>query len=186
MKLLLLLLLQIIYAVIVNANTESFLLHVPSDFPLNKNTDELSSYPKYISLHNSNLAKATISCGIDGPTYVELKNLQVDETYQIKICWTALDPVSITDMDWLVVPHSTEFENTKSKEARIFIRFNVMADSWPQLNPLTKVPINVSVINTKLGIPVDLYKIIIYISFVMAATFWINNRTHLYEKLKNL
>ncbi|GAV55596.1 hypothetical protein ZYGR_0AV02280 [Zygosaccharomyces rouxii] len=182
----LILLLQLLYAVIVSANTESFLLHVPSDFPVSKNSDEPSSYPRYISLHNSNLAKATFSCGIESPTYVELKNLQVDETYQIKICWTALDPVSVTDMDWIVIPHSTEFQNTKSDEARIFVKFNVLADSWPPLNRLTKIPINVSVINTKLGIPVDLYKIIIYIGLVMAVTFWINSRTNLYEKLKNL
>ncbi|GAV50805.1 hypothetical protein ZYGR_0Z02280 [Zygosaccharomyces rouxii] len=178
--------LQILFVATVSANTESFLLHVPSDFPLRKNSDVPSSYPRYISLHNSNLAKTTFFSGIEGPTYIELKSLQVDETYQIKICWTALDPVSITDIDWIVIPHSTEFQNTKSDEARIFIKFNVVADSWPPLNQLTKIPINVSVINTKLGIPVDLYKIIIYIGLVMTITFWINGRTNLYELLKNL
>lgn len=181
----LVLLLQILYVALVGANTESFFLHVPSDFPVGKSPDE-ASYPRYISLHKSNLARATFSSGIKDPTYVELKDLQVDETYQIKICWTALDPVSITDIDWIVIPHSTEFQNTRSSEARIFIKFNVAADSWPPLNQLTKIPINVSVINTKLGIPVDLYKIIIYISLVMAATFWINSQTSLFDKLKKL
>lgn len=178
--------LQTLFAVIVSANTESFLLHVPGDFPLSQNPDKASSYPRYISLHNSNLAKTTFPCGIDGPAYVELKGLQTDETYQIKICWTALDPVSIEEMDWLVIPHSTDFQNTISDEARIFVKFNVVADSWPKLSPLTEIPVDVSVINTKLGIPVDLYKIIVYIGLVLTVTFWINRRTNLYELLKNL
>lgn len=130
--------------------------------------------------------KATFDCGISDPTYVEITHLQKGEDYQIKMCWTAIDPVSIDNMDWFVVPHSTPFQGTTSDEARIFVKFDVRADSYPPLEPTARIPVNVSVINTKLAIPVDLYKLIVYIGLVAAGVILLNNRVNFPELLKSL
>ncbi|AQZ16997.1 PGA1 (YNL158W) [Zygosaccharomyces parabailii] len=169
------------------ANTESFLLHVPRDFPTKQSSStELIQYPWSISLQDTNINKATFSCGINHSSFVELTHLQQGEAYQIKICWTALDPISIDQMDWFVVPHSTSFQGTTSDAARIFVRFDVRADSYPALEPTTRVPINVSVINTKLAIPVDLYKLIVYIGLVTAGVFLVNRKASFQKWLESL
>lgn len=175
-----------LFAVNVLANTESFLLNVPKNFPSNKEEGKVH-LPLYISLANTNLAKKTIQTKIAQEgylNYVELQGLQNDETYQVKICWSALDPVSIEDLKWFIVPHSTEFEGTVSEDARIFVQFSVKNDSYPVMKLDTNVPINVSIINTKLGIPVDLYKILIYITALMIGTAFINNKVNFYGLLK--
>lgn len=171
------------------ANTESFFLKVPRDFPVTTGSayDIVDQFPLAISLNNSNNAKITLEKVISNdvrPTYIELRNLQVDETYQVKICWTALDPVAIEKMNWFVVPHSTSFEDSISEYARIFIEFTVRNDSYPVLKAGTIVPINVSVINSKLGIPVDLYKTILYIILVMACVGILNRRINIYGLIK--
>lgn len=181
----LLLILQML-AINALANTESFLLDVPKNFPLNKGEGK-GHLPLYISLANTNLAKKTIQTKIAQEgylTYVELKGLQNDETYQVKICWSALDPISIEDMKWFIVPHSTEFERTVSEDARIFIQFSIKNDSYPVMKLGTNVPINVSIINTKLGVPVDLYKILIYITTLMIGVGFLNNKINFYGLLK--
>lgn len=175
-----------LFAVNVLANTESFLLNVPKNFPPSKEEGKVHS-PLYISLANRNLAKKTIQTKIAQEgylNYVELQGLQNDETYQVKICWSALDPVSIEEMKWFIVPHSTEFEGTVSEDARIFVQFSVKNDSYPVMKLDTTVPINVSIINTKLGIPVDLYKILIYITALMIGVGFINNKVNFYGLLK--
>lgn len=165
----------------VMGNTESFLIKVPKDFPVRSGEHNDDQYPRNISLENSNNAKKTFetTIGKNELEFIELQHLQVDETYQIKICWSALDPVSIKELDWHIVPHSTEFQDTVSKNARVFIQYAVMNDSYPVLEPGTIIPINVSVVNCKLGIPVDLYKIILYIVVVMVSVAFMTHRINL-------
>lgn len=168
-------------ASLVLGNTESFLLKVPKDFPVKHNDHKDDQFPTRISLEHSNNAKITLDTEIGGKDleYIELQHLQIDETYQVKICWSALDPVSIEDIDWFIVSHSTSFMDTVSKDARIFMQFAVKNDSYPVMEPGTVVPVNVSVINCKLGIPVDLYEIIIYIAIVMASVAFLTSRINL-------
>lgn len=169
---------------LVLANTESFLIRVPGDFPVGTGHVE-HSFPLSISLNNSNYAKQTVETHVGGvmSTYIQLHHLHIDEVYQVKICWTALDPVSIDEMGWFIVPHSTPFQETISEEARIFIKFTITNDSYPVLKQGTMVPINVSVVNCKLGVPVDLYKTIAYILIVMVSVVLLNRKYSFYEFL---
>lgn len=173
--------------VLVIANTESFLVKVPKDFPVGTSNHIDDQFPVRISLNNSNHAKETIETHIGevNPTYIQLQHLQIDEVYQVKICWTALDPVSIDEMGWFIVPHSTSLQGTTSEEARIFIKFTITNDSYPTLKPGTMVPINVSVINCKLGVPVDLYKTIVYIIAVAVSAVLLNRKYSLYDLLRH-
>ncbi|EDO15443.1 hypothetical protein Kpol_1027p17 [Vanderwaltozyma polyspora DSM 70294] len=175
-------------------NTESFLLHVSNEFPSissrqldYSNVTTLSSPIDYISLKNVNIAKKVINTNISAsdPNYIELLHLSKDETYQIKICWSAIHPISIDDMDWFIVPHSTLFQDTISDEARIFITFNTNNDSYPVMNDNQLVPINVSIINVKLGIPVDLYRVLVFIIVVLISIFILNQHFQIYYWIKN-
>lgn len=167
------------------ANTETFLLRVPRDFPVGIGEVD-NQYPLAISLKNSNHVKQTIETyiGEPNPVYVELQNLQVDETYQVKVCWTAVDPVAIDNLDWFIVPHSTEFQGTTSKNARIFIKFSITNDSYPVMQAGSEVPVNVSVINCKLGVPVDLYNTIIYLIILTTAVVFLNRKYSLYDLIR--
>lgn len=173
-------------ATLVWGNTESFFLKVPKDFPVRAADQEDGQFRPAISLKHSNNAKITYETEIGRSKleFIELQHLQVDETYQIKICWSALDPVSIGEMDWFIVPHSTSFEGTVSEDARIFIQFAVANDSYPPMEPGTVVPINVSVVNCKLGIPVDLYEIIIYIAIILGSVAFLSKRINLCSMIR--
>ncbi|QLQ79627.1 hypothetical protein HG537_0C02740 [Torulaspora globosa] len=168
-------------ATFVWGNTESFFLRVPKEFPVRSIDQKDSQFSSKISLKHSNNAKITYETeiGLHRLEFIELQHLQVDETYQIKICWSALDPVSIGEMDWFIVPHSTSFEGTISEDARIFIQFAVTNNSYPLMEAGTVVPINVSVINCKLGIPVDLYEVIVYIAIIMASVGFVSKKINL-------
>ncbi|QLL32752.1 hypothetical protein HG536_0D02740 [Torulaspora globosa] len=168
-------------ASLVWGNTESFFLKVPKDFPIRPADQKDGQFTTVISLEHSNNAKITYEAEIGRRRleFIELQHLQVDETYQVKICWSALDPISIGEMDWFIVPHSTSFEGTVSEGARIFIQFAVTNDSYPPMEAGTVVPINVSVINCKLGIPVDLYGVIIYIAIIVASVAFLSKKINL-------
>lgn len=172
------------YASLACANTESFIIHIPSEFPLASNEVPEVTHPT-ISLKGINHQTKTFSVPVDSTYYIELKDVSVGENYQIKICWTALNPVFIDEMGYKIVPHMTKFQDTVDEHnARIFIYFDVIGESYPPLKAVD-IPINVSVVNMKLGIPVDLYGTLVYISLVVIGIYFASRRYRVYEKLKN-
>lgn len=175
----------------VSGNTESFLLRVPNNFPTNGNLhgclDSNEALFGHISLQGVNMAKTLLIRNIShvDPVYLELSHLQIDENYQIRICWSAFHPISIDSMGWFIVPHSTNFLNTTSKHARIFMKFEVTSEAYPVPDLNTMIPINVSVINVKLGIPVDLYRVLLYIILVIIGIVSLDRYVHLTSWIKN-
>ncbi|CAI4050047.1 hypothetical protein N7582_004818 [Saccharomyces uvarum] len=160
----------------VHANTESILFQVPHNFPLSEVRDRFvpgsndDSVP-FISLLGEAMGQVTVmvnttNAQLGSTTYIELKDLQRDETYQIKTCWSAIHPVSIDDLQTIIIPRSTEFQGTTSDHARIVVAFQMVPDSYPREHAM--VPIQVSLITTKLAIPVDIYPILVVIVLLIA------------------
>ncbi|CAI4708949.1 CPA_1a_G0045680.mRNA.1.CDS.1 [Saccharomyces cerevisiae] len=160
----------------VHANTESILYKVPHNFPLKKPRDS-STYARdvnlisSISLSGEAMSQITIEANttdleLHNTTYIELADLQRDETYQIKVCWSAIHPVSINNLQTITIPRFTEFQGTKSDYARILVTFQVLSDSYPSEHAM--VPIQVSLITTRLGIPVDIYPTLIVMVLLVA------------------
>lgn len=173
----------LVFILFVHGNTESFVIHIPKHFPIIHPTvkPQLPS----IFLGEKNYITKNFAVPLNTTYYIQLNDFQVNEDYFVKICWPASTPVSISLMDYLIVPHSTSFQNTIDFEnPRVFIKFDLFQDSYPDII-LDSIPINISVVNMKLGIPVDLYSIIIYILVIMVGVFLINDRFDLYQLLKN-
>ncbi|AMD19384.1 HBR483Wp [Eremothecium sinecaudum] len=150
------------------ANTESFNLYIPSDFPLradNKGPGISHGFPS-ISLHKVNHRLETFNVPLDEMFYVQVDGLRHNENYHIRVCWTAADPLDIKNLGYLIVPHHSEFMGTEAEDARIFLHFLASPASEPPMKA-AMIPVNVSVVNTKLGIPVDLYSLLVYIFVIM-------------------
>lgn len=160
----------------VYANTESILFKVPHNFPLSKSGDssistkDVNLIPS-ISLSGEAMSQTTIRANttdlqLHNTTYIELTDLQRDETYQIKVCWSAIHPISVSDLQTVTIPRFTEFQGTRSDYARILVTFQVLSDSYPSEHAM--VPIQVSLITTRLGIPVDIYPTLVVIVLLVA------------------
>ncbi|CAI4049769.1 hypothetical protein SKDZ_14G1650 [Saccharomyces kudriavzevii ZP591] len=160
----------------VQANTESILYKVPHNFPLSKLRDRVAStndvdFIPFISLLGEAMEQTTIKVNttnlqLRNTTYIELTDLQADETYQIKVCWSAIHPISISNLQTVVIPRFTEFRGTTSDYARIVVMFQTLPDSYPSEH--TMVPIQVSLITTRLSIPVDIYPILVVMVLLVA------------------
>ncbi|QHS75759.1 Pga1p [Saccharomyces paradoxus] len=158
------------------ANTESILYKVPHNFPLSKSGDgsistkDVNLIPS-ISLSGEAMSQTTIRANttdlqLHNTTYIELTGLQRDETYQIKVCWSAIHPISVGDLQTVTIPRFTEFQGTRSDYARILMTFQVLSDSYPSEHAM--VPIQVSLITTRLGIPVDIYPTLVLMVLLVA------------------
>ena len=65
------------------------------------------------------------------------------------------------------------------------MKFEVTSEAYPVPDLNTMIPINVSVINVKLGIPVDLYRVLLYIILVIIGVVSLDRYVHLTSWIKN-
>lgn len=169
--------------VCVYANTESFVIRIPHDYPLPVSYEN-NQHPT-ISLLGTNHKTQTYNVPLDSTYYIEFQDFQANEDYHVRVCWTAINPVSVTNLGHVIVPHSTSFQGSVDYDnSRIFIHFDVLQNSYPSMD-VVSVPVNVSVSNLKLGIPVDLYSTIIYIIVTMSAVYFVNKKYNFYRLLKS-
>ncbi|AET40764.1 Pga1p Ecym_6389 [Eremothecium cymbalariae DBVPG len=177
------------------ANTEAFNLHIPRDFPLHPTEVSSSNdgrvgrqlgthYFPSMSLYNINHKLQVYPVPLNDTFYIQLTDLKQDETYQIRICWTAMHPVNVEGLGYQIVAHDVNFQGTVADDARIFVHFKVVPQCYPPINADT-IPINVSVVNIKMGIPVDLYSVVFYILLVLGAVSYLVQHSNPYQLLKN-
>ncbi|CCD25630.1 Pga1p NDAI_0F03120 [Naumovozyma dairenensis CBS 421] len=185
--------------IFVIANTESILISIPKDFPATRKKNEDSTInPLPHILLNDTAPAYTNKLTLDIPVqnhktkrkyYIELLNLQNNSNYQIKLCWSAIHPLIIDNLDWHIIPpYTVHLDSPSGNEdplyhfdpvdyPRIIVSVNI--DTHLFLKNLhgrsaaigkEKLPqINISVIKTFLGIPMDLYPIVTYITMVVIA-----------------
>ncbi|KAH3901351.1 Pga1p SCDLUD_002843 [Saccharomycodes ludwigii] len=190
---------------LVFANTETTIVEVPSDFPIDliktripsiadKVYQEKKEQFNYISLFNTNHITKSFKLNIDGnnnlttPSYFRgndksKKSIQTFEIlgyrprhkYMIKICWSAIFPVSISDITTKFIDNDNgkmslllEFRVNPSSNNIRFALFSSSAqkDEQEQIH----VPVNISIDELFLGIPVTLYSTILYLVAVVLFT----------------
>ena len=120
----------------VHANTESILYRVPHDFPLSKSRENVifekdTKMTPSISLLGETMGQTTVNINttnlqLHNTTYIELTGLQRDETYQIKVCWSAIHPISIINLQTVIIPRFTEFQQTTSDYARVVVKLSLI------------------------------------------------------------
>ncbi|CCE64632.1 hypothetical protein TPHA_0I01260 [Tetrapisispora phaffii CBS 4417] len=174
---------------IVAGNTETFLVSLPADYPIFKYVGDVGAHDYHVlSLNNTNNDKITINPIVSARTvthYIELQSLKKFESYMVKTCWSAVSPISIHNMDTMIVPPLQDFMGTTSEHPRFFIAFDITQDSYPTIDMLESL-INVSVTNVKLGIPVDLYSTIIYILFTCGFVFALERYLNLVARITTI
>ncbi|SCU80164.1 LAMI_0B01046g1_1 [Lachancea mirantina] len=166
------------------ANTETLIISLPADFP--PSSGQLKVTHPTIDLGNDNHRTQKFEVPVDERYAIELQNLKIGQSYMIKFCWTALNPVSIENANYKVVPHNTPFDGTIDGEnARVFVELETKGFSYPAYTAKS-IPLNVSVVNLKMNIPVDLYSTILYILITMIAVLLFNRRVPIYDRLRVL
>lgn len=151
---------------LVLANTETYQFHVPKDFP--EVSDTFVPQMPYIELWNTTFNTLSIPTNPQDILLIELIGLQNNENYHVRVCWSAVDPISVKSVQHLIIPFDTEFGGVSTHHPRIILRIQIDSDSYPRLE--SAVPIDVNVALVKLGIPVDLYSIVLYLILVIAAS----------------
>lgn len=166
------------------ANTETVQLNFPSlGFQECPYEETISS----ISLKDKNYVKETFELPIFDPTdsqfvpAILLHGIQRGESYVVKACWSALYPVSIDLLE--VTSHISKSTETVPECYTDYIKIVLRNDSYPVLPIDTKVPINITVVNTKLKVPVDLLGTLIYIVLVMVGIGLLDRKINLYRML---
>ncbi|QLG74176.1 hypothetical protein HG535_0G00600 [Zygotorulaspora mrakii] len=151
--------------------------------------------PYRISLKGTNYAKKTFQVQPNKlknsefkPTVIDIDDIQCGESYLVKISWSALYPVSI-EHEVITVVSNGKHESIDSGHYnadtcfRYFIEVAVSNDSYPLLSASAEVPINVTVVNTKFNIPVDLLGTLIYIIALMVGIVLLDKKFNLYRML---
>ncbi|AAS53417.1 AFR046Cp [Eremothecium gossypii ATCC 10895] len=169
------------------ANTETFNIYIPGDFPVStvgaqQDGGIESGLPRMV-LHNINYKMQRFDVVPGEMFYVQVDELRQNENYQVRISWTAADGVGVADMGHVVVPHGAAFRGTVDERARVAVHFRVEAEAYPAL-AAARVPVNVAVVNIKMGIPVDLYSIALYVLAVVGAAAYVVCRWDPYRALK--
>ncbi|KAL6944390.1 hypothetical protein ACO0RG_001126 [Hanseniaspora osmophila] len=144
---------------IARANTETIIIEVPSyirEDLIHRETrnNNANSKQDQISLAHSNHKTQRFEVVPNARTLVEVLDYQKSSKYMAKICWSAIHPVSIEAIEY-------EFDEDMS----LLLSFDVV-QSGPILNQKI-IPINVSVDQLVLGIPVTLFSVIINIVVVL-------------------
>ncbi|CCH60538.1 hypothetical protein TBLA_0D00280 [Henningerozyma blattae CBS 6284] len=164
--------------VIVNANTEALLIKVPSLNELAKSNTLLTINPNSkISLNNTNSVIENIN--ILNPNFetylprnktfanythiVQLSDLIPGNSYFIKVCWTAADAVNLL------------LQELDQGQIMISLDNKYMYRSPGSLEPRRQIPINITVSEVILGIPLDLLPLISYIIIVVILTLVTNH-----------
>lgn len=170
---------------IILANTQTFNVYIPNDFPLTTGKVQDSDNFPAIALGNSNHKIQSFQINLNETFYIQLHDLNRNENYQLKLCWTSAYPVKIESMGYKIVPHHSRFLGTESSYARIFMYVKVLPDAYPDVD-FKAVPVNISLTNIKMYIPVDLYSTLIYTAIVLGGTFMFLQRFNPYRLLKEL
>lgn len=161
------------------ANTETYQFHVPKDFP-HLGDAYVPTIP-YISLWNTTFNTLSLNVSPSNTSVVEVVGLHPNEKYAVKVCWTAADPISINSIRHHIIPHDTEFEGTVVDQTRVVLLVETEAFSYPVLSD--DVKIDISIASVKLGIPVDLYSIVIYLALVVLGSVFVLSRIDIHKIL---
>ncbi|AGO13195.1 AaceriAFR046Cp [[Ashbya] aceris (nom. inval.)] len=169
------------------ANTETFNIYIPGDFPVKamdtQQDDSIDHGLPRMVLHNINYKMQRFDVVPGEAFYVQVDELRQNENYQVRISWTAADGVNVGDMGHVVVPHGAEFRGTVEERARVMVYFQVEAEAYPAL-AAGRVPVHMAVVNIKMGIPVDLYSIALYVLAVVGTAAYAICRWDPYRALK--
>ncbi|CDO96607.1 unnamed protein product [Kluyveromyces dobzhanskii CBS 2104] len=145
------------------ANTETYTFHVPADLPNTSSSYEPSLL--YIDLYDTTFKTLTTAVDPVGKNFIELVGLQKNENYMFKVCWTAIDPISVSSIYHFFIPHDTEFEGTFSNQTRTIVVIEADNYSYPELQQKVQMDFSLAII--KIGLPVDMYSIILYLACIM-------------------
>ncbi|CEP61848.1 Pga1p LALA0_S04e02080g [Lachancea lanzarotensis] len=152
-------------ASLILANTETLFFKVPSTF--RSESSEYDTASPHLSLVNTNRGTKEFDIPIGSTFGLELHGLEPGDTYQAKFCWTAADPVDVRVIGWAL---QRKKGSPSSKDLINVVNVELVPFSYPAIKTST-VPVIVSVAAVRLGLPVDLYSTLLYITLVFAATY---------------
>lgn len=148
------------------ANTETYTFHVPADFP-REEEDYIPPVP-FIDLSSTTFSSITVNVSADSVLSLDLFGLKNDESYSVRVCWSAIDPIEIKSIKYQIIPYNTEFNGISAGQPRNVLQIEIGSESYPQLVGMVPIDVNISLL--KLGIPVDLYSVVIYLFLIVSCT----------------
>lgn len=180
------------------------MLHVPQDIPILSYDPvpavdyELLPYVDTLELpQGRNMAETMIKANVTFYTggslpaqhqsqhyYIELRGLVPGETYHVRVCWSALNPVGVKQLKYVVVPRGDVFQGTISTQTpRIFVQFALISDYYllRSQHIRKQVPLQIHLVNVKLGIPVDCYPMILYLLLLVGSIAYLGTKCDLYR-----
>lgn len=176
------LLLLVLYICHTIANTESAVFKVPGYLQADSPSILYNNEPT-ISLEGTNRALKKFDVPPSSNVKIELHGLHSGDTYHAKVCWTAIDPIEISNISYVILGNRRKDTTEGNVGLRSFITFDVSSKSYPPIAADT-VPINVSIAAVRLGIPVDLYATIIFIALLVGGMYVFNRQYDIYSLLK--
>ncbi|CCC71102.1 hypothetical protein NCAS_0G02150 [Naumovozyma castellii] len=157
----------------VTANTESILISIPYDILIHRHLHLYNETIPSISLNNTYMQMETIQIPAmkEDQQVVELKHLQTDASYQLKLSWSAINPIDISNIHWEVAQPRLGMEDDDYPP--LFLIFDY--DTTLLNNKVGGVSLNIAVVQTKFKIPVDLFPLIAYICLIATGVWYLKD-----------